>query len=760
MTVPNGSFSEKYAHTLANHAPDDWEMLAAHLDKVANSASTFADAFGARLWGEVLGHCHDLGKLSDDFQLYLRSQGAKSVDAGAENDDPHTGRVDHSTFGARFVAENAGSIFGQLLAFCIAGHHVGLPEEASADDATQRSTLRYKLDTSKYRIPDVPAANIVLPKLTLPLKLSAAGRDEAPFQLAFFTRMLFSCLIDADRTRTEEFCDPEKAAARCLLEAGQGRPSLVMLKDQLDASLQKKQEKAESTEVNRQRAFVLEHCREAASQSPGFFSLNVPTGGGKTLSSLAFALAHAVTHNLRRVVVAIPFTSIIEQTADVYRDALKPLAEAGLVEHHTNLQPERDSRSNQFGTENWDAPLIATTNVQLFESLFAYRTTSCRKLHNLARSVIVLDEAQTIPVDLLKPALAALRELVLNYGCSIVLCTATQPALEHRQDFEVGLKNVRPIIPDAVPLFHALKRVEVRWLKKLPDSELALRMVHEKAALCIVNTRSHASRLYDQVTAISEPGDCFHLSTWMCGAHRRTVLKMIRERLKAQQPCRVISTQLVEAGVDLDFPVVYRAEAGFDSIAQAAGRCNREGLLPMGLTYVFEAEEEPPAGLLRAAAQAGKELSSIYSDPLAPDAIEAYFRLLYWSQKHNWDKRHVMEKMAIDHTRGRALLQFREVASAFRMILDAQLPILVPYDVKAEQWRDKLMTGKLPFVPQRELQPYLVSIRNEALWKMQERGFVQEHESGVWLLLNRSLYSGNKGLDPASTRLDAAIWGV
>jgi CRISPR-associated endonuclease/helicase Cas3 len=374
--------------------------------------------------------------------------------------------------------------------------------------------------------------------------------------------------------------------------------------------------------------------------------------------------------------------------------------------------------------------------------------------------VIVLDEAQTIPVDLLKPALAALRELVLNYGCSIVLCTATQPALEHRQDFELGLANVRPIIPDAVPLFHALKRVEVRRLKKLPDSELALRLAKEKAALCIVNTRPHASRLYDQVTAISEPGDCFHLSTWMCGAHRRTVLKMIRERLKAQQPCRVISTQLVEAGVDLDFPVVYRAEAGFDSIAQAAGRCNREGLLPMGLTYVFEAEEEPPAGLLRAAAQAGKELSSIYSDPLAPDAIEAYFRLLYWSQKHNWDKRHVMEKMAIDHTRGRALLQFREVASAFRMILDDQLPILVPYDVKAEQWRDKLMAGKLPFVPQRELQPYLVSIRKEALWKMQERGFVQEHESGVWLLLNRSLYSDNKGLDPASTRLDAAIWGV
>jgi CRISPR-associated endonuclease/helicase Cas3 len=234
---------------------------------------------------------------------------------------------------------------------------------------------------------------------------------------------------------------------------------------------------------------------------------------------------------------------------------------------------------------------------------------------------------------------------------------------------------------------------------------------------------------------------------------------MIRERLKTQHPCRVVSTQLVEAGVDLDFPVVYRAEAGFDSIAQAAGRCNREGLLPMGLTYVFEAEEEPPAGLIRDAAQASKELSSIYSDPLAPDAIEAYFRQLYWRQKHNWDKRHVMEKMKFQNNR--ALLQFREVASAFQMIPDVEeLPVLVPYDAQAEHWCDKLMAGKLPFVPQRELQPYLVSIRKEALWKMQERGFVQEHESGVWLLLNRSLYSDNKGLDPASTKLDAAFWGV
>jgi CRISPR-associated endonuclease/helicase Cas3 len=306
------------------------------------------------------------------------------------------------------VAQAAEKVPGQLLAFCIAGHHTGLPDETSSDDATQRSTLRHKLDPAAYRIPIVAAPNISLPTLTLPLKPTAAGRVDVPFQLAFFTRILFSCLIDADRTRTEEFCDPEASTERSQLGSGMCRPSLAALKNELDDCLRKKQKEAEPTEVNRQRAIILNYCREAADLPPGFFSLNVPTGGGKTLSSLAFALTHAVKYKLGRVVMAIPFTSIIEQTADVYRAALGPLVAAGLVEHHTNLQPTRDTRSNQLGSENWDAPLIVTTNVQMLESLFAYRTTPCRKLHNLARSVIVLDEAQTIPVELLRPALAAL----------------------------------------------------------------------------------------------------------------------------------------------------------------------------------------------------------------------------------------------------------------------------------------------------------------------------------------------------------------
>jgi len=754
-----------YAHTREGSPPSSWEPLSVHLDKVSQSAADFADAFGALLWGDVLGQCHDLGKLSDEFQRYLYDAGMKSVDAGAEDDaDTHTSgkRVDHSTFGARFVEKHVGGIAGQLLAFCVAGHHTGLPDETSNDDLGGRSTLRYKLDSTQYPIAHAEALEIELPKLTPPLKRSSG---DAAFQLAFFTRMLFSCLVDADRTCTEEFCDHDRAEERRGLGGGSGRPTLAGLKTELDRSLCEMQEKVNRNEVNRQRAIVLGHCREAANLPPGFFSLNVPTGGGKTLSSLAFALEHALQngHNLRRVVMAIPYTSIIEQTADVYRKALGPLAETALVEHHTNLQPRHDTRSNQFGVENWDAPLIVTTNVQLLESLFAYRTTPCRKLHNLARSVIVLDEAQTIPVDLLKPTLAALKELALNYGCSIVLCTATQPALERRSDFELGIENVRPIIPDAAPLFQALRRVEVKKLGKRTDDELASLLVQEQSALCIVNTRKHASRLYDKVVDGSESADCFHLSTWMCGEHRRNVLQAIRERLKAERPCRVVSTQLVEAGVDLDFPAVYRAEAGFDSIAQAAGRCNREGKLPIGFTYLFDAEERPPLGPLRSAADTAKELESQYHDPLDPVAVEAYFRLFYWTQKARWDKHGVMKTMSVDQQSKRLLFQFREMEAAFKIIREEQLPVLVPYskdpNIDNPVW-DKLAASKVPFLPQRDLQPYLVSARKDAVQQMQSRGFVKEHESGLWILLNRSLYNREKGLNPEATTLDASYWSV
>lgn len=728
-----------FAHTLPPpRSIADWEPLEKHLDGVSRKAAEFAGAFGAAEWGSVVGRWHDLGKYSERFQQYLIS----SADPDAGEYDGSPSRVDHSTFGARHAVAVVGGHRGQLLAFCIAGHHVGLPNAVPTDAGDERTTLRYKLSEADYQIHpvDLPLHEMTPPKLALPFKPAGPSMG---FQVAFFARMLFSALIDADRLCTEAFCDPRRSVERC-----QEKPSLTDLLVALDGYLQHKQSTADQTPVNHVRARVLSDCIAAAALAPGFFSLNVPTGGGKTFSSLAFALRHALAHSLRRVVIAVPFTTIIEQTADEYRKALGPLADRGLIEHHTNINPTRDTRQNKLATENWDAPLIVTTNVQLYESLFAAATTPCRKLHRVARSVIVLDEAQTIPVELLHPTLLALRELVDHYGCTVVLCTATQPALERREGFPIGIDEgaVRAIVPNTPEIFNALKRVRITRLGKLTDEDLADRLARESVVLCVVSTRLHASRLYDALVKRRAKEGSFHLSTLMCAEHRREALARIRQRLNNGQPCRLVSTQLVEAGVDVDFPAVYRAPAGFDSIAQAAGRCNREGRLQTGRVYLFDTETQPPAGLLRHAAQTGRELAERFDDPLAPDAVEAYFRLFYWSQQHQWD--HEVVAQFDDDLRDRELrLQFREAATRYRIIREEQEPILVPYDEAARTIRGGLLRGEpADFKLLRAAQRYIVGVWPNLLDQLNKRTLVIPHESGLWLLANEKAYTPEKGL--------------
>lgn len=734
-----------YAHSLSNLPPDEWELLETHLAEVAERCLQYAAAFHAGEWGWIAGRCHDLGKASEEFQRYIR-QSTDRENAGEETFSPQ--RVNHSTFGARYVVQNLPGPMGRILAFCIAGHHAGLADAWPESDSASRSSLGYRL--SKESIPSVPVRPFALRAPSLSLKTNSAQRA---FSLAFFTRMLFSCLVDADRTCTESFCEPQQALERSI-----PRPSLTQLRDQLDVHLRNKSQNAPNIPVNAQRQIILQNCLDAAQGEPGFYSLQVPTGGGKTLSSLAFALHHAKAR-MERIIMAIPFTSIIEQTADVYRDALGPLAPLGIVEHHSNLKPERETRASQFATENWDAPLIVTTNVQLFESMFAASTTPCRKLHRLANSIIILDEAQTLPVELLQPTLYALRELVSNYGCTVVLCTATQPALEKRDDFSIGFEGVRPIIPDAPSLFEIMRRVSVQHIGTLQDHDLTNRIAAENQVLCIVNTRRHAAELFDRVHATAS--DVFHLSTLMCGAHRRQVLEEIRQRLFKQLPCRVISTQLIEAGVDIDLPVVYRAAAGFDSIAQAAGRCNREGKAPLGTTYVFDTEEPPPPGMLRAAASSAKEIWKDGIDPLSPSAVEQYFRLMYWKHSADWDKHEVMPCMALDNNRPADLrFQFREIARRYVMIRNEQLPILIPYDENARQILADLTNPSIEFVPHRRLQPYLVSVRRNALRSLEENHVVQAHSSGAWLLLRQDAYSCGKGLSLGPLCLDSALWGI
>jgi len=746
-----------YAHTLPPpHAKSDWEHLWTHLERVAEGdgaaipgARQFADAFGAGEWGSLAGWWHDVGKYSDAFQAYI-SRGAEA--SGDEHLADVAGRVDHSTAGAKHAATRG--VLGLLLSYCIAGHHAGLPDNVGTD-----SSLSLRLSK---RVPDWAAA----PRDLLDRPLPAIPRLRPPhdprlagFSLGFFVRMLFSCLVDADFLATERFMDAERAAHRPSDE-----PTMDELLRRLDAHLEGK--KRTDTEVNRRRQEVLAACRKKAALPSGLFSLEVPTGGGKTLSSLAFGLTHAAKNELRRVVYAIPFTSIIEQSTNVFREAMGDLAES-ILEHHSNLEPDdpnRQSTRSRLAAENWDAPIVVTTNVQIFESLFACRTSRCRKLHRLAKSVIILDEAQTLPVNLLFPTLAALDELVRNYGATVVLCTATQPALARREGFPIGLEKPTPIIDAPLALHGALKRTRVEHAGLLTNEQIVDRLRLEQRVLCIVNSRRHASELFESVS--DEAG--YHLSANMCAAHRSDMVTAIRDRLSSNGECRVVSTQVIEAGVDVDFPVVFRAAAGLDSVAQAAGRCNREGRLTcatgrpsLGRVVVFDYDEKAnrPPPIARIAASHFREVAPDYVDDLlSPKAIEAYFRLHYWhagrEDGRGWDEgregKSVMDRFDWG-SKGGLHAQFREAAERYQLIEDVQTPILVPYAERGQSLIAELQS--MPEQPEpkwlrgfdRRAQRYVVGVHENILRKLLVQGVLLERHERYYLG-NPEAYDGRLGL--------------
>lgn len=740
-----------FAHSLPGRLEADWEPLEKHLERVAELAASFADAFGASEWGRLAGLWHDLGKYSEAFQRYIRR-------GSSDGEDEHTldvaGRVDHSTAGAQYAA--SAGLLGRVLAYCIAGHHAGLPDAEGSGSA-----LRARLEKHVERWQDsAPQALLDTSLPAAPALRSTGNQRRQAFAIGFFTRMLFSALVDADFLATEAFMDRDKAADRIGSQAG-----LDALLARLNLFLEAKEATAAHTPVNQVRRRVLNACRQKATLAPAFFSLNVPTGGGKTLSSLAFALEHARRHGMVRVIYAIPFTSIIEQTADVFRTALADMADE-VIEHHSNLEPDdpmRQTEQSRLAAENFDAPLIVTTNVQLFESMFASRTSRCRKLHRLAKSVVVLDEAQTLPVNLLAPTLTALDELVRNYGATVVLCTATQPAIEQRPGFPIGIDNVTPIIDDPLSLHKELRRVNVSNLGSIGDIDLAARIRAEPRVLCIANTRSHAADLHE---LLDDP-ESFHLSANMCAAHRSDTLGAIRDRMldRGHPPCRVISTQVVEAGVDLDFPIVYRETAGLDSIAQAAGRCNREGSLVasdgssiLGRVLVFdshEGERRPPV-FVRRAIDDYREVAPDYRDDLlSPRAVEAYFRLHYWQRGgdggRGWDAGRNGESVMGCFGEDPLHHQFRQAADRYQLIEDVQVPIIVPYEAAGEKLIAELC--RMPDDPDpahlrrfdRTAQRYVVGVWPYMLQKLLANYVILERH-GRYCLANPKAYDYRLGL--------------
>lgn len=678
---------EYYAHSLKGEPPEKWQRLEDHLRQTAELAAEFARPFGAEKCAYLVGLWHDIGKYSREYQKFLAT-------ANEPDYDDQIGRIDHSSAGAQH-AVSAIPCMGHLLAYSIAGHHSGLHDGHSIGTC-QKDRLLKKVFPYAHGINEFPEQ--AEPELPLFIRESL-GRKDA-FSLAFFTRMIFSCLVDADYLDTELFVDQSKATLRGAF------PSLNELAPRFYESLKQFERSAADSHVNRERKKVRISCENAAADPPGFFSLTVPTGGGKTLSSLDFALRHATKYGLRRIVYVVPFTSIIEQNVDVFR---RHLGFGSVLEHHSNVDTDKETSTARLATENWDAPIVVTTAVQFYESLFGNRSSHCRKLHRLARSVIILDEAQTLPVDYLAPCLRALRELKENYGTTLVLCTATQPEVSKRPEFEIGLEGVREIVPDSEALYLSLKRVDVEDLGRLPDDEMKRLLEREKQALCIVNTTKHAKRLFE---LLGPARGHFHLSARMCPAHRRLRLWQIRRALEANEVCRVVSTQVVEAGIDLDFPRVFRALAGLDSIAQAAGRCNRNGLFSRGRIFVFQTEHEGSNRYFADTAQCAAQVMELHKeDPLSLKAIERFFRLYYWDQKSRWDANSILERFRLVQDRSFPFdFNFKTTERLFNLIDDgAQFAVIVPWDRKARKLGDRLRA--MPLLNRdalRESQRYIV----------------------------------------------------
>jgi CRISPR-associated endonuclease/helicase Cas3 len=712
-------------------------------------AGQFASVFGWGAAGEVAGRLHDIGKTSAEYQAYIAQPPT----------DVATRGPDHSTAGAREVRNRYGASLGHMLAYAIAGHHAGL-----ADGVKLLNRLDPAYEIKRYEGWEEYTGSLPKPTQLMPTRRLRPGAPKG-FSAAFLTRMLFSCLVDADFLATESFYD--KAENRTNQRGGFA--SLPELLVRLQAHMARISAGAPDTAVNRLRAQVLEHAVSKAGIDPGLFTMTVPTGGGKTLASLSFALEHAVRHGLRRVVYVIPFTSIIEQTAGVFRSALS--SERDVLEHHASFDWEAASAADDTddegrnglsklkkAAENWDAPVVVTTAVQFFESLFASRTSRCRKLHNLAGSVIVLDEAQTLPIDMLLPCLAAIDELARNYNASVVLCTATQPALKQTDGFKFGLDipSERELAPDPPALYRALKRVTVEYLTEpVADADVAARFADQSQMLCIVNSRAHARSLYEAIR--HEPG-AVHLTTLMCPRHRRSKLDEVRARLASGKPVRMVATSLIEAGVDVDFPEVWRASAGLDSIAQAAGRCNREGRRDTGRTVVFTpAAVKPPRGVAAFWQAARPVIRAHAEDLLGLDAINAYFKELYWQKgMEALDAREVEGRhgvLAAISERARDMtFPFRSIAEAFRLIDDVMAPVVVPYDADAKTLLAAISRADRPLSSHlRRLQQYVVGIppgaRDEWLLR---RALVPAHPAlGQELLVFTDLahYREDTGVD-------------
>ena len=692
-----------------------------HQANVAALALKFASAFGMNDWGKVLGLLHDKGKESIAFQQYIRKE------SGYEPDARVIGDTHHAYIGA-LATLKLFPFQSALLANPIAGHHRGLYDSGDLKELL-KNTIPQDVKTNPIN------ATLDLPQIQF-----------KPYHFHHLVRFLFSCLVDADRLDTEAFMDPEQSRLRG------SHTSIAELKQTLEQHLLKLNKSAPDTYVNRVRRYVQEQCVAESQAETGYYSLTVPTGGGKTLASVLWALNHAVKNNLNRVIIAIPYTSIITQTAATLKNIF---GEANVLEHHSEVDyGESETVSSlQLATENWDYPIIVTTNVQFFESLFSNSPSQCRKLHNIARSVVIFDEVQTLPLEFYQPIIECIKTLKEVFGTSLLFTTASQPVLEGTHRGFEGLDHIHPIISDDYQLHKELKRVEI---EEMQDSctydEIVEKLTRHNRVLCIVNTRKDAKEIYDR---LPQEGITLHLSRMMCSAHIKQTIQQIKEALATdtEMPIRVVSTQLIEAGVDIDFPIVYRQEAGLDSVLQAAGRCNREGKIKEGKTYVFSLTKEHnlPIGYISRTNDARKNMGAI-EDWFAPDTISRYFEQLY-SRVDSFDKKQI--SLLCNKPQS---VQFETAAQEFHLIEDNSVSVYVGYG-EGQTLVEELLHSRdmVSYQLMKQLSPYSVNVRQTDFKTLLAAGGILTVADNIHILQDPSLYNDQTGLTCHNKFLEETI---
>ena len=718
-----------------------------HLLGTAELAGQFGSSMRLEKETEHMAKYHDAGKLGDDFQAYILGK--------------HKGRVDHSTAGAQLLYRQRDKlgVLATLLALCIAGHHCGIPDLGnSKTDMGSTSTFygRMKKQVTDIRsrlevfdvsgINDLNASNIN----------RFISKSDTVMDIMLLTRMLYSCLVDADFLDTERFMNP-------MCETRGQFPSIEKLAEKFFAELDKRGYFTPKNKLNAKRCEILQTCRAKGKGDSGLYTLTVPTGGGKTISSMAFAMEQAVTHHKKRIIYVIPYISIIDQTAGIFKDILGNdvvLEDHSQVNYEISEEDEGTEKSKlkermKLASENWDVPIVITTSEKFWESLYSNRSSKCRKLHNLVDSIIIIDEAQMLPVDFLKPCLCALQELVAYYGCISVLCSATQPALD-KYVTRVKTTEIMENIPE---LYNFFKRVSFHIDGEKTYEEVAEEIQKCRQVLCVASTKKEAEQIY----GLMDGKNTYYLSTNLCPAHRKRVIGDIKRQLSQGSECRVISTSIISVGVDIDFPVVWLEYTGLDALIQGAGRCNREGkrCASDSIAHVFWTEKGKASPFMdKEKGATDVAVSQFDVDEItSPEAIRLYFSLWYQSNQGNLDYKEI-EKWAKQ-------LAYAKIGKIFRLIPDETKSVFIPWDDHAKELHDRLKMGIRTRALMREAGQYMVAVRYMAnshaisdFSELLNRGAacMYPNDTELAYLADESLYDPICGLKIPADEGDAIMW--